>query len=180
MAINKLLILILWFENSPISNLVPLHIGEFAHICNFLFSSIMKPSIAEPHRSHFALLKMLSASLSSSSAKRSTEINEFVFLHCSSPSAEGDEQCKNTNSLISVDLFADDDDKEAESIFNKAKCDLCGSAMDGFIIDEKRKLQICANSPICSGTKLEIGEFSNQRMRMRSLLIAISVQGKWN
>ena len=81
------------------------------------------------------------------------------FLGCEGYLAEGDEQCKNTNSLISVDLFADDDDKEAESIFNKAKCDLCGSAMDGFIIDEKRKLQICANSPICSGTKLEIGEF---------------------
>ena len=81
------------------------------------------------------------------------------FLGCEGYLAEGDEQCKNTNSLISVDLFADDDDKEAESIFNKSKCDLCGSAMDGFIIDEKRKLQICGNSPICSGTKLEIGEF---------------------
>ena len=56
------------------------------------------------------------------------------FLGCEGYLAEGDEQCKNTNSLISVDLFADDDDKEAESIFNKAKCDLCGSAMDGFIL----------------------------------------------
>ena len=31
--------------------------------------------------------------------------------------------------------------------------------MDGFIIDEKSKLDICSNSPICSGTKLEHGEF---------------------
>ena len=82
-----------------------------------------------------------------------------AFLGCEGFAAEGDEQCKNTKSLISVDLFAADDDKEAENIFYKSKCDLCGSIMRGFIIDEKTKLQICSNSPICKGTKLEKGEF---------------------
>ena len=70
------------------------------------------------------------------------------FLGCEGYLLEGDEQCKKTSSLISVDLFSDDDDKEAESIFNKTKCDLCGSTMDGFIIDENKKLHICSNSPI--------------------------------
>jgi len=81
------------------------------------------------------------------------------FLGCEGYLLEGDEQCKKTLSLMSVDLFSDDDDKEAESIFNKTKCDLCGSTMDGFIIDENRKLHICSNSPICSGTKFEKGQF---------------------
>ena len=61
------------------------------------------------------------------------------FLGCEGYLEEGDEQCKNTYSLISVDLFDDNDDKEAESIFNKTKCDICGSVMDGYIIDEKKK-----------------------------------------
>ena len=80
------------------------------------------------------------------------------FLGCQGYSDE-DDQCKNTKSLLSVDLFSENDDKEAESIFNKEKCSLCGSSMDGFIIDEKTKLDICSNSPICSGTKLKHGEF---------------------
>ena len=81
------------------------------------------------------------------------------FLGCEGYLLEGDEQCKKTSSLISVALFSDDDDKEAESIFNKTKCDLCGSTMDGFIIDENKKLHICSNSPICPGTKFEKGQF---------------------
>tara|TARA_B100000287_G_scaffold322120_1_gene306041 strand:- start:226 stop:1218 length:993 start_codon:yes stop_codon:yes gene_type:complete len=81
------------------------------------------------------------------------------FLGCEGFSLKGEKQCKETNSLISVDLFSDDDEKEAESMFNKIKCNLCGSAMDGFIIDENKKLNICSNSPICSGTKFEKGEF---------------------
>ena len=81
------------------------------------------------------------------------------FLGCEGYLEEGDKQCKKTYSLLSDELFTDNDDKEAESIFNKAKCDLCGSSMDGYIIDETKKLLICANSPICSGTKFEIGNF---------------------
>ena len=37
-------------------------------------------------------------------------------------------------------IITDNDDKEAESIFNKPKCDICGSTMDGYIIDETKKL----------------------------------------
>ena len=81
------------------------------------------------------------------------------FLGCEGYLLEGDEQCKKTSSLISVDLFSDDDDKEAESIFNKTKCNLCGSTMDAFIIDENKKLHICSNSPICPSTKFEKGQF---------------------
>ena len=93
-----------------------------------------------------------------------TNKSKWSIFGCEGYLEEGDEQCKNTNSLISVDLFDDNDDKEAESIFNKTKCDICGSAMDGYIIDEKRKLHICANSPICSGTKLEKENSLNLRM----------------
>ena len=66
---------------------------------------------------------------------------------------------KKTYSLISDELLADSDDKEAENIFNKPKCHLCGAIMDGFIIDDERKLHICSRSPICKGTKLEEGNF---------------------
>ena len=81
------------------------------------------------------------------------------FLGCEGYMEEGDEQCKNTNSVLPDELFTDNDDKEAESIFGKTKCHLCGSSMDGYIIDESRKLHICSSSPICSGTKLEEGNF---------------------
>ena len=81
------------------------------------------------------------------------------FLGCEGYMEEGDEQCKNTNSVLPDELFTDNDDKEAESIFGKTKCHLCGSSMDGYIIDETRKLHICSSSPICSGTKLEEGNF---------------------
>ncbi len=80
------------------------------------------------------------------------------FLGCEGYTDE-ENQCKSTKSLLSVDLFSDTDDKEAESIFKKEKCSICNSSMDGFIIDETRKLDICSNSPICVGTKLKIGEF---------------------
>ena len=81
------------------------------------------------------------------------------FLGCEAFVLEGEEQCKKTLSLLDEDLFSDSDDKEAESIFKKTKCDVCNSAMDGYIIDNNRKLEICSNSPICSGTKLVEGEF---------------------
>ena len=81
------------------------------------------------------------------------------FLGCEGYMEEGDEQCKNTNSVLPDELFTDNDDKEAESIFGKTKCHLCGSSMDGYIIDETRKLHICSSSPICLGTKLEEGNF---------------------
>ena len=81
------------------------------------------------------------------------------FLGCEAFILEGEQQCKKTLSLLDEDLFSDSDDKEAESIFNKTKCDVCNSAMDGYIIDNNRKLEICSNSPICSGTKLVEGEF---------------------
>ena len=44
------------------------------------------------------------------------------FLGCEAFILEGDEQCKNTLSLLDEELFSDSDDKEAESIFNKTKC----------------------------------------------------------
>ena len=81
------------------------------------------------------------------------------FLGCEGYMEEGDEQCKNTNSVLPDELFTDNDDKEAKSIFGKTKCHLCGSSMDGYIIDETRKLHICSSSPICLGTKLEEGNF---------------------
>ena len=81
------------------------------------------------------------------------------FLGCEGYSNEGDDKCKKTYSLISDELLADNDDKEAENIFNKTKCDICGASMHGYIIDDNRKLYICSKSPICSGTKLEEGKF---------------------
>ena len=82
------------------------------------------------------------------------------FLGCSGYNIEDSErQCKITKSLFSVDLFTEDDSKEAESIFKKSNCEICGSSMDSYIIDENNKIDICSNSPICPGTKHHVGEF---------------------
>jgi len=81
------------------------------------------------------------------------------FLGCEGYLEKGDKQCKKTNSLLEAALFADNDDQEAKNIFEKEKCKLCNSSMDGYIIDETRKLHICSKSPNCTGSKLELGNF---------------------
>lgn len=85
-----------------------------------------------------------------------------VFLGCSGYSLPPKERCKGTLNLVSGDeAISADDDEEAEvnQLRQKERCDKCGTAMDSYLIDEKRKLHVCGNNPECSGFKVEQGEF---------------------
>ncbi len=85
-----------------------------------------------------------------------------VFLGCSGYGLPPKERCKQTMNLVSGDeAVSVDDDDEAESrqLRNKHRCTICNTAMDSYLLDEKRKLHICGNNPDCSGYEIETGTF---------------------
>jgi len=85
-----------------------------------------------------------------------------VFLGCSGYGLPPKERCKTTINLIPGDeVVSADDDGEAESLLlrNKRRCPKCETAMDSYLLDEKRKLHICGNNPDCDGHEVEEGEF---------------------
>jgi len=87
-----------------------------------------------------------------------------VFLGCSGYALPPKERCKCTINLIpgeeaeSVDP-EEDEEAEAKSLIEKHRCPKCGTAMNSYLIDEKRKLHICGNNPDCSGYEIENGQF---------------------
>ena len=83
-----------------------------------------------------------------------------VFLGCEGYHKSGDEQCKHTMNLISGDeAISVDDQEEASNLFIKKRCHICETSMDNYLIDENRKIHVCANNPECSGFLLEDGKF---------------------
>ncbi len=85
-----------------------------------------------------------------------------VFLGCSGYSLPPKERCKNTMNLVSGDEAVNaEEDEEAESrqLRAKRRCPLCNTAMDSYLLDEKRKLHICGNNPDCPGYEVEQGTF---------------------
>ncbi len=85
-----------------------------------------------------------------------------TFLGCSGFSLPPAERCKHTMNLITDDeIEAVDKDEEAESrnLLLKKRCPICESAMDGYLIDEDRKLHVCGNNPKCKGYLVEKGSF---------------------
>lgn len=84
-----------------------------------------------------------------------------VFLGCEGYSLPPKERCANTMNLVIADDIADSNDDEAESklLREKRHCELCGTAMDGFLLDEHRKLHICGRNPDCPGFQVEFGQF---------------------
>ncbi len=84
-----------------------------------------------------------------------------VFLGCSGYALPPKERCKTTINLIPGTEIAKGDDDEAESrVLRKMhRCPLCETAMESYLIDEKRKLHVCGNNPDCSGFEIEQGEF---------------------
>jgi DNA topoisomerase-1 len=87
-----------------------------------------------------------------------------VFLGCSGYSLPPKERCKTTINLVSGDeVVSADDDVEGEGetrlLRKKRRCPKCGTAMDSYLIDEKRKLHVCGNNPDCSGYEVEEGTF---------------------
>ncbi len=85
-----------------------------------------------------------------------------VFLGCSGYALPPKERCKGTINLIPGEEVVDlDEDADGESrlLREKRRCKQCGTAMDSYLIDVKRKLHVCGNNPDCSGFEVEIGEF---------------------
>lgn len=87
-----------------------------------------------------------------------------VFLGCSGYQLPPKERCKTTINLLSGDevVSADDDvEGEGESLLlrKKRRCPKCDTAMDSYLVDEKRKLHVCGNNPDCSGFEIEHGTF---------------------
>ncbi len=87
-----------------------------------------------------------------------------VFLGCSGYSLPPKERCKTTINLIAGDeVVSADEDVEGEGetrlLRKKRRCPKCSTAMDSYLIDEKRKLHVCGNHPDCSGYEVEEGTF---------------------
>ncbi|MGQ9424638.1 type I DNA topoisomerase [Gilvimarinus sp. F26214L] len=85
-----------------------------------------------------------------------------VFLGCSGYNLPPKERCKHTMNLVSGDEAVNvDEDEEAESkqLRSRRRCKLCNTAMDSYLVDERRKLHICGNNPDCSGFEVEEGAF---------------------
>ena len=88
-----------------------------------------------------------------------------VFLGCSGYSLPPKERCKSTLNLIpGEEAIRTDTAEEAEAqesiqLRKKHRCRLCNTAMDAYLIDEKRKLHVCGNNPDCQGYEVEYGEF---------------------
>jgi DNA topoisomerase-1 len=85
-----------------------------------------------------------------------------VFLGCSGYNLPPKEKCTNTMNLTPGDeVIKVDDEEELETAVLRAKrrCDKCGTAMDSYLVDEKRKLHVCGNAPTCDGVFVEQGTF---------------------
>lgn len=84
-----------------------------------------------------------------------------VFLGCSGYSLPPKERCTATLNLLPGEeaVSADDDEAEALEQRLKKRCPICATAMDNYLLDEKRKLHICGNNPDCAGYLVEQGEF---------------------
>ncbi|MBV1786518.1 type I DNA topoisomerase [Marinobacterium sp. D7] len=85
-----------------------------------------------------------------------------VFLGCSGYNLPPKERCKATINLIPGDEVVSaegDDEEESRILRSKHRCDLCGAAMDSYLVDADRKLHVCGNNPDCAGYEIEAGSF---------------------
>ncbi|WP_370215111.1 type I DNA topoisomerase [Idiomarina sp.] len=85
-----------------------------------------------------------------------------VFLGCSGYNLPPKERCTQTLNLTPGEeavKVTDEDERETEALRAKKRCTKCGTAMDSYLIDEKRKLHVCGNNPTCDGYIIEKGEF---------------------
>ena len=85
-----------------------------------------------------------------------------VFLGCEGYSLPPKERCTKTMNLTAGDeaISADEDDEaESRRLREKHRCTICNTAMESYLLDEKRKLHICGNNPDCDGFLVENGEF---------------------
>lgn len=85
-----------------------------------------------------------------------------VFLGCSGYALPPAERCKTTINLIPGEeslSAGDDEEQETNALRSKRRCPICSTAMDSYLIDDRRKLHVCGNNPDCPGYELETGSF---------------------
>ena len=85
-----------------------------------------------------------------------------VFLGCSGYRLPPKERCTNTLNLTPGDEVVDveeDAERELELLRSKRRCPKCGTPMDSYLVDARRKLHVCGNNPDCAGFEVEEGEF---------------------
>jgi DNA topoisomerase I len=84
-----------------------------------------------------------------------------VFLGCSGYALPPKERCKTTLNLTPGEeaISEGSEDAETEALRAKHRCGICGTAMDSYLIDEKRKLHVCGHNPVCEGYEVELGQF---------------------
>jgi len=88
-----------------------------------------------------------------------------VFLGCSGYSLPPKERCKSTINLtpgeeaINTDNAEEAEEAENAMLLQRHRCGICNTAMDSYLIDEKRKLHICGNNPDCQGYEVEEGNY---------------------
>ncbi|AKB05787.1 MULTISPECIES: type I DNA topoisomerase [Vibrio] len=84
-----------------------------------------------------------------------------VFLGCSGYALPPKERCKTTINLGDEEGVINvlEEDVETAALRAKKRCPICETAMDAYLIDDKRKLHVCGNNPNCEGFIVEEGEF---------------------
>ncbi len=84
-----------------------------------------------------------------------------VFLGCSGYALPPKERCKTTINLGDEEGIINvlEEDVETAALRAKKRCPICETAMDAYLIDDKRKLHVCGNNPNCDGYVVEKGEF---------------------
>ena len=84
-----------------------------------------------------------------------------VFLGCSGYALPPKERCKTTINLGDEEGIINvlEEDVETAALRAKKRCPICETAMDAYLIDEKRKMHVCGNNPNCDGYVVEHGEF---------------------
>lgn len=84
-----------------------------------------------------------------------------VFLGCSGYALPPKERCKTTINLGDEEGIINvlEEDVETAALRAKKRCPICETAMDAYLIDEKRKMHVCGNNPNCDGYVVEQGEF---------------------
>ncbi|ELB2806804.1 type I DNA topoisomerase [Vibrio alginolyticus] len=84
-----------------------------------------------------------------------------VFLGCSGYALPPKERCKTTINLGDEEGIINvlEEDVETAALRAKKRCPICETAMDAYLIDDKRKMHVCGNNPNCEGYLVEYGEF---------------------
>ncbi len=85
-----------------------------------------------------------------------------VFLGCSGYRLPPKERCTATLNLVPGEEAVDierDEEGESKLLRSRRRCPTCDTPMTSYLIDEGRRLHVCANNPDCAGFVLETGQF---------------------